>query len=182
MTKRILLAGILGGLAMFMWSGIAHVALPLGEAGIRQIENEKPFLEAMKVTLKDSHGLYLFPAMEPGMSEEQYAKKLATNPSGILLYTPAGAQMLSPRQLTFECLVEILEALLLAFLLTRTTLSGFGPRFTFVLAAAIFGTIWTNLSYLNWYGFPLTYTLAYWFTEFVGMIIGGLVVIRMTRR
>src|SRR5438128_12394968 len=36
---KILLAGILGGIVMFIWTSIAHMALPLGEAGIR--ENSK---------------------------------------------------------------------------------------------------------------------------------------------
>jgi hypothetical protein len=33
MTKNILLAGLLGGLALFAWESVAHMALPLGEAG-----------------------------------------------------------------------------------------------------------------------------------------------------
>ena len=71
--------------------------------------------------------------------------------------------MLETRQILVEILVEVVEALLLAFLLSKTSLSGFGPQFGFVLVAAVFGTMWTNMSYLNWYGFPLSYTLAYWF-------------------
>jgi hypothetical protein len=39
---RILLAGILGGIARFAWTSIAHMALPLGEAGIAEIPNESP--------------------------------------------------------------------------------------------------------------------------------------------
>jgi hypothetical protein len=31
---RILVAGILGGIAMFIWTSIAYMALPLGEAGV----------------------------------------------------------------------------------------------------------------------------------------------------
>ena len=31
---RILLAGILGGIAMFIWTSIAHMALPLGKLGL----------------------------------------------------------------------------------------------------------------------------------------------------
>ena len=37
---RILLAGILGGIVMFIWTSIAHMALPLGEVGINEIPNE----------------------------------------------------------------------------------------------------------------------------------------------
>jgi hypothetical protein len=38
---RILLAGIVGGIAMFVWTSIAHMALPLGEAGIAEIPNAR---------------------------------------------------------------------------------------------------------------------------------------------
>jgi len=41
---RVFLAGILGGIAMFVWTSIAHTVLPLGEAGIREIPNEKTVL------------------------------------------------------------------------------------------------------------------------------------------
>ena len=37
---RILLAGILGGIVMFVWTSIAHMTLPLGKAGINEIPNE----------------------------------------------------------------------------------------------------------------------------------------------
>ena len=37
MSKKILLAGILGGLALFAWESVAHMALPLGEAGITDL-------------------------------------------------------------------------------------------------------------------------------------------------
>jgi len=34
---RILLAGVIGAIAMFIWTSFAHMALPLGEAGINEI-------------------------------------------------------------------------------------------------------------------------------------------------
>ena len=37
---RIFLAGLLGGIAMFIWTSIAHMALPLGDTGVREIPNE----------------------------------------------------------------------------------------------------------------------------------------------
>ena len=40
MLKRILLAGVLGGIALFVWEGIAHEVLPLGEAGVKALPNE----------------------------------------------------------------------------------------------------------------------------------------------
>ncbi len=46
--NRIFLAALLGGIAMFIWTSIAHMALPLGEAGIKEIPNEAAVLGAMQ--------------------------------------------------------------------------------------------------------------------------------------
>ena len=51
--KRIFLAGLLGGIAMFIWTSIAHMALPLGEAGIREIPNEAAVLSAMQSNIAE---------------------------------------------------------------------------------------------------------------------------------
>jgi hypothetical protein len=39
--NRIVLAGILGGLAMFIAGSFTHAVLPLGEAGMSQLSNEE---------------------------------------------------------------------------------------------------------------------------------------------
>jgi hypothetical protein len=55
---KILFAGILGGIAMFIWTSIAHLVLPLGEAGIQEIPNESALLSAMQSNIGDQTGLY----------------------------------------------------------------------------------------------------------------------------
>ncbi len=60
---RILIAGILGGIVMFIWTSIAHMALPLGEAGINEIPNESAVLGAMQSSIGDKTGLYIFPGL-----------------------------------------------------------------------------------------------------------------------
>ena len=51
--KRIFLAALLGAIAMFIWTSIAHMALPLGEAGIREIPNEAAVLSAMQSSIAE---------------------------------------------------------------------------------------------------------------------------------
>ena len=58
---RILFAAILGAIAMFLWTFIAHMALPLGEAGIREIPNEQAVTAAMQANMGDQPGLFIFP-------------------------------------------------------------------------------------------------------------------------
>ena len=182
--KRILLAGLLGGIAMFIWSSIAHMALPLGQAGIKEIPNEQAVLSAMQAGLGQTSGLYMFPGMGVGpdasaqqrnAAMQQYGQKLAANPSGLLIYHPPGMPALTARQLATEFLTEFAEALLLAILLSQIAASSFGSRMGLVFVIALVGAITTNVPYWNWYGFPLSYTFPYACTQIIGYLIAGIV-------
>jgi hypothetical protein len=92
-----LLAGILGGLAFFFWSYVAHDILPLGKAGIKEIPNEQTVLNSMKANMPEE-GLYFLPGI--GLPEnatrgqqtaamEARMHKVETGPSGFLVYHPA---------------------------------------------------------------------------------------------
>jgi len=63
---RILVAGVLGGIVMYVWTSIAHMALPLREAGINEIPNESVVLIAMQSSIgeKTGPGLYGFPGRQ----------------------------------------------------------------------------------------------------------------------
>ena len=184
MTKRILLAGVLGGIAMFVWASLAHMVLPLGQTGIKEIPNEASVLSAMHSSLGEKSGLYMFPGMALGANPnreqqhtamEHYGEKLAANPSGLLVYHPPGAKALTPGQLVTEFLTELLEALIVVFLLAHTRLTTFGPRVGFVTLVGVLAAITTNISYWNWYGFPANYTAAYMTIEMVGYLVVGIV-------
>jgi hypothetical protein len=184
MNKRVLLAGLLGGIAMFAWTSLAHMVLPLGDAGIKEIPNEQGVLSAMNAALGEAPGFYFFPGTGLGpdatmqqkrAAMDQYGQKLAVNPSGILIYHPAGAKPMTAGQLGTEFLTELIEALLAVTLLSQTRLTSFASRFGFVIGAGVLATIATNVSYWNWYGFPATYTAAYMMTGIIGFVCVGLV-------
>jgi hypothetical protein len=187
---KILLAGILGSIAMFIWTAIAHMALPLGEAGIRQLPDETAVISAMGKTLADQRGLYLFPApdvapkatqQEKKEAMERMKKKIVEGPSGILMYHPK-REFAFGKWLTVEYLTELIEAILVVALLAQTRLTTFAGRVIFVTTAGILAAIATNVSYWNWYGFPKRYTAAYMFTEIVGFFLVGLVVAFLWRK
>jgi hypothetical protein len=174
--KRILIATLLGGLAMFAWKSVAHMALPLGQSGIHEIPSEQALLGAMHSTLGETSGLYFFPAMGTAPDAmAQYDKKLAANPSGLLIYHPAGAKGLTAGEMVTEFLVEVLEALIAALLLSRTLIPSYAGRAGFVTLLGVVAGITTNLSYWNWYGFPSDYTAMSVLIEIVGFLCIGLV-------
>jgi hypothetical protein len=187
---KILLAGIFGGIAMFSWTSIAHLFLPLGEAGISEIPNESAVLSAMQSNIGDQTGLYIFPGMGAGKNAtgqekneamKQMAAKAASGPSGILMYH-------ATRQFTFgkwmgtEFATELLEAILVVFLLAQANIAGFGGRVGFVLVAGILTAIATNVSYWNWYGFPSVYTASYMLIQIVGFFVVGIVAALVLRK
>jgi uncharacterized membrane protein YkgB len=180
---KILLAGILGGVAMFIWSFIAHDLLPLGEIGMRQFRDEGPMLDAMKTNLGDAEGLYHFPGHRAGPNATRQEKedamkrameKAATGPSGILLYHPT-RQFSFGKLLGVEFATELVEAILVVFLLAQTTIASFAGRVGFVLLAGILAAIATNVSYANWYGFPCLYTVSHMFVQVIGFLCVGIV-------
>ena len=181
---KILLAGILGGIVMFIWTSIAHMALPLGEAGIREVANESAVLSAMQGNIGDQTGLYIFPGpgveknatrQEKNEAMKHMAEKMATNPSGILMYHAPGRPFTIGKWLGIEFGTELLEAILVAFLLVQTRIVSFSCRVGFVLVAGILAAITTNVSYWNWYGFPCVYTASYMFIQIVGYLLVGVV-------
>jgi hypothetical protein len=188
---KILLAGVFGGIVMFIWTSIAHMALPLGEAGLGEIPNESAVLNAMQSNIGDQTGLYVFPGRGLGKNATRQEKeeamkhmgeKIATNPSGILMYHAPGRPLALGKLLGVEFGTELLEAILVVFLLAQTRVASFAGRVGFVLVAGILAAIATNVSYWNWYGFPRVYTVTYMLIQIVGFLCVGIVAALMLRK
>src|SRR5882762_5774560 len=188
---KILLAGIFGGIVMFIWTSIAHMALPLGEAGLGEIPNESTVLSAMQSNIGEQTGLYIFPGRGLGKNATRKEKeeamkhmgeKIATNPSGNLMYHAPGRPLALGKLLGVEFGTELLEAILVVFLLAQTRIASFAGRVGFVLVAGILAAIATNVSYWNWYGFPCAYTVSYMLIQIVGFLCVGFVAALMLRK
>src|SRR5262245_40826142 len=86
MNRRAILAGVLAGLTVFFWSFLSHMALPLGEIGVRQLPNQSAVMAALSENVKTA-GFYYYP-FDKDMA--QHDALLKTNPHGVLVYTPPG--------------------------------------------------------------------------------------------
>jgi len=188
---KILFTGVLGGIVMFIWTSVAHMALPLGEAGIREIPNESAVLSTMQSTIGEHTGLFIFPGpgVEKNATREEkneamkhMAEKVATNPSGILMYHAPGRPFAFGKWLGIEFGTELLEAILVVFLLAQTRIVSFAGRVGFVVVAGILAAITTNISYWNWYGFPSAYTASYMLIEIVGFFVVGVTAALLLRK
>ena len=176
---RILLAGLAGAIAMFVWTAIAHMATPLGAVGFHQIPNEPAVLHTMNDSIGMKQGLYFFPWVDmndPKAMEKSEALE-KTNPSGLLLYRGPGQGMdagMTP-MLIKEFLKQFVQALIAAWIVSMIA-AGFIARVSVVTAIGISASIATNVSYWNWYGFPLDFTEAAILIEVVSAIVAGIAI------
>lgn len=185
---RTLLAGILGGLAFFLWSFLAHMLLPLGLTGVKEITTEEPVIAAMQANIPEN-GLYVFPGMhinpnatrdQQNAAMQQHFDKVSHSPSGMLIYHPSRPANFGVMLMT-ELGTNVLQIVIAVLLLGQTRITSFAGRWRFVTLAGILAAISTNVSYWNWYGFPGNYTLAYTFTIAMGFVCAGLVAAAMVK-
>ncbi|MBL6938952.1 MAG: hypothetical protein ISS15_17945 [Alphaproteobacteria bacterium] len=167
---RIFIAGLLGGVAMYIWSSIAHVATPLGTAGVSTLPNESVTVDNLASSIGNKGGLFLFPM------NANASASAATAPGGFLVYNPKSPTSMQPSNLIVEFATELVEAILAAWLLAQTALAGYLPRVGFVTVVGAIGAIVTNVPYWNWYAFPLTYTLTQIFVTVVAFLVAGLAI------
>ncbi|HEY0282741.1 MAG TPA: hypothetical protein VGC27_08965 [Rhizomicrobium sp.] len=175
---RIFIAGLLGAIAMFVWTSFAHVATPLANIGVSPMADEPAVIAAMQSGVGGKSGLYFFPWVSPDDPKmmEKEAALLKTNPTGLLIYHPPGASSDMTPRLIQEFAKELAQSLIAAFLLSMTLIAGFFRRTLFVTLIGAFAVLGSNVSYWIWYGFPFSYTLAVITIELVGAFAAGLAI------
>jgi hypothetical protein len=183
--KQILLAAILGGLTLFVWMYVAHDLLGLGEMGVGEIPNEAVVLSAMRAAIPEP-GFYIFPGAGLGpkatMAERkaampEYMKKYEQSPHGILVYHPASGPFNFGAALGREFALNVLQALLAAWLVAGVASGrGYSARVGVVVVAGVLVALSTNVEYWNWYQFPGNYVAGYMTTQIMGFVLAGLVI------
>ena len=184
MARRVVTAGILGGLAMFVWLFVAHEFLPLGEMGVGEIPNEARVLSPMQAAISQA-GLYLFPGFGLGSNPTSqqrneamptYMKKYEQSPHGLLVYHPPSGAFRFGAALAREGALNLVEGLLVAWLLSwAAPARGYAARVGFVVIVGILATLTTNMEYWNWYEFPSKYIAGYMITQVIGYTLVGLI-------
>jgi len=188
--KQILLAGILGGLTLFVWTFVAHQFLGLGETGVGEIPNEAVVVSAMRGAIPDA-GFYIFPGLGLGpnpTSEQRKAamqetmKKYEQSPHGVLVYHPASGPFNFGATLGRQFALNVLQALLAAWLVSCAASGrGYSTRVGIVVVAGVVAAISTNVEYWNWYAFPGNYTAGYMTTQIVGFVLAGFVIAALAK-
>jgi hypothetical protein len=175
MGKRIVLAGLVGGVLVFIVSGILHSSTKLAEVGIRSIPNEDLVLLAMRNSMLEA-GFYFFPApnLSPMSKEEKaaeqsrYLARFKQGPTGIVIYKTGGEDLSFGKLLLVQFLIGLAGAFIAAWILgANVSATTYGARVMIIVLIGLFAELYIVLPYWNWYWFPTNYT--------IGHLIGGVV-------
>ncbi|MGH9312706.1 MAG: hypothetical protein ACRD1S_05860 [Vicinamibacterales bacterium] len=180
---KVAVAAVVGGLIVFVWSAIAHMATPLGTAGLSTLPGEDAVVAALRASGAGS-GLYFIPGGDenPQLTPEQqmarHMEKLQAGPVGLLAYTAGPGEAMSPRQLLSELATSILAAGVAAFLVSMMV-GSLGQRAIAVSLLALFATFSVTASYWIWYGFPTPFIGAGLVTEAIGWLLAGFAIAKI---
>ena len=182
---KLLLAALLGAVAIFLWEFVAHMFTPLGEAGMDYLPSEETVSSSLQSAIGGKAGMYMFPTAgltvnssreEKQKAMERITEEIKTKPSGLLIYKPAGTEFNFAKNLAVQFVTDLVKAVLVLALLAHTRLASFGRRVGFVVLAGVLAAIVTNIPYWNWYGFDGSYTMSQVLMEIIGFFCAGLVI------
>ena len=176
--KKILLAGVVGGLLMFIWSAVAWMAIPLHTSTIGSMANEEAVINAMKSGM-DRKAVYMFPAKPaPGNQAalDAWTKRYQEGPTGTVIYNPAGFSGLMVSEMGIGLVDCILTAMLAAWFLSRSTAakSGYFARVMFCGSLGLFICLAVHIVNWNWMFYPVDYTTAWVADTLIGWVVGGI--------
>ncbi|HJU89482.1 MAG TPA: hypothetical protein VJ672_08825 [Gemmatimonadaceae bacterium] len=162
--RRILLAGLFGGLAAFIWGALSWGVLPFQTAKFADIPDEGLIAESLKARLTEQ-AVYHYPSFPPASAsaeeEAAWQRRLQTGPViPMLVYMPSGTKPL-PAALAGEILFDIAAATVAAWLLSLVLprLAGFAARVGFVASLGILAALATHGSDWNWGMLPARYAV-----------------------
>ena len=170
---RIVIAGLIGGVAMFLWGALSHMLLPIGEMGLKVPTEQAAALRTLGSTVQGP-GVYMYPSPAREDWNDQakmaaFAESARGLPYAFVVYQPGGNPVnasMAP-SLAKQWVSDTLAAMVAAWVMALGAF-GFGRR---VLIAAALGTFaWLAISVpqWNWYQFPLDFTLG----SLLGQVIG----------
>ena len=174
---RALVAGLIGGIVFFAWGAVAHMALPIGEMGMKQAANEDAVLAALRDGLP-GEGVYMLPGlaaekMSDPAAMKAYAEKSKHAPYAFVMYQTVGrdnTQMGS--MLGIQAATDILSAILVAWVLSLGAM-GFARRVAASAALGLFSWLTVSAPYWNWYRFSTEFTVGSLLEQVLGWTIAG---------
>jgi len=188
MWLRILIAGVVGGILIFIMGATNHMAFQLLDRTFRNVPDSASFIDYLK-TRDLKHGFYVFPDMPTAAEHSDEAKMKELNerykvgPAGMLLIAPTGQDMMGPETLGKELATNVIAALLASWVISLCGADiGFVRRWIATVVIGLNGWFSFVASYGIWYRFPHDFVHDEFLCGLLEWGVAGLAIAAIVRR
>ena len=184
---RIVIAGIVGGLAAFGWGWVSQTMLPFHKDSVRPLAtSDSEFSVAFPNLPKP--GVYQYPLVrrnaddEPATQPEsgEFLARIKKGPSvSLLICQPEGRRVGLPNRMHsigagFSVVAGLIAAWMLSLAAPR--LRGYFDRLTFIFGLGLFATLVTvGPEWLRW-GWPLDFAIPNLLDPLIAWLLAGIVI------
>jgi hypothetical protein len=162
--------GVLAGVVLFVWGAFSWMALPWHTATLHHFIDGQAVSNGLVANALQS-GIYVTPM---GQDKTQQAFIFAS-------VHLQGMPLSMMPALIVSLLIQMIAAILVAYLLSKTSGLTYYKRVKFVVTFALAAGIVTYLPYWNWFCFDTTYTLVMMTDLLPGWLLAGLVLAKLNK-
>lgn len=186
-ASKIILAAVLGGIAMFVWGTVDHEVLPLYNNTLQKFTNEDAVTQAI-VSGAQVSGTYFMPYivnLPPGATEaekkaaEQANEQRSQKGPQVFAFVRVGDFGSFGVHLLGELLKDIVATFIFVWLLVGAGVSSMRNRIVFGIALGLVVVFTETMSHWIWYDAGFLYTLTATIDQVGGFVVAGLVIARI---
>lgn len=152
MNRSFWLAGLAGALILFVYSALSWMVLPWNAGTLKGFPDQQAVVEAMSKIREP--GMYTLPAPDTDMAAAEQMK----GPSVFAVVRPGPPAGMGPA-MAIGFLIDLVSALIAAWLLMKTAGLGYWRKVCFVAALGFLAAVFIQASAWNWFGYTGHFTL-----------------------
>lgn len=182
MSRKVVLGGLSGGLALFIWGIVAWFVLPSHASLLRALPAEDRVVQALEGA-RTERGLYVIPAPpdlrgptgDPA-AQLAWEERMSRGPVALLVYQPEGwnpGRLFRP--LVPGILLCLLAGTFASWALSRARIRSHPGRIAFVFGFGVFAWLLGPGSQWIWFHYPYDYALATLLDSVIGWAIVAVV-------
>lgn len=183
--KRTLIAGLSGGLIVFVWGALSWMALPYHVESIDNLPHEAQAVSTFLEAIPES-GMYHYPGLPPAdataQQREAWEARVKAGPRiPLMICRVEGSDPLPAENFFFGFAGNLAAALLAAGLLGVTALRSYGSRVLFVTLLGGFASLSSVLPNWTWWSFTGLYGTLEIGDLLIGWCLAGLAIAKIIR-
>lgn len=163
MSKRVIISIILGTIILFVWNAVAWMVLPFHSSSLKEMPAASVnMMDEFRKSLPES-GVYHYPGMPKNDSPEYLQKVEKTLENGritAMVFKKEPTKLFEPSAFLGGLLLNFLTVLFTYLVVSRLQYKSLTPVLITCVLLGLICSVMTDFSLVNWFWYPLGYTMA----------------------